>query len=189
MFLEAIAAIVGCPGQEAVGDVLPASWLDELPFFKKWYGQSGQAWLKARAETAQPWPPRCLEGCPEGLVQLIQKCLVWHPSARMTAADAKNNSFLQPPGQLPLHVLLTAKRARSNTSAPGRGNHARINGWCFREHIFGILVKVQVLWEGQYYLRPFPKTVFEEVRKLVKDYRWSKWASSLCEPSWGKPQG
>ena len=58
-----------------------------------------------------------------------------------------------------------------------------------REHISGILVKVQVLWEGQYYSRPFPKTVFEEVRKLVKDYRWSKWASSLCEPSWGKPQG
>ena len=113
MFLEAIAAIVGCPGQEAVGDVLPASWLDELPFFKKWYGQSGQAWLKARAETAQPWPPRCLEGCPEGLVQLIQKCLVWHPSARMTAADAKNNSFLQPPGQVPLHVRLTAQRGKN----------------------------------------------------------------------------
>ena len=34
-FLEAIAAIVGCPGQEAAVDVLPASWLEELPFFEK----------------------------------------------------------------------------------------------------------------------------------------------------------
>ena len=94
-FVDAIAAIVGRPGQEADVDVMPAcaaSWLDELPFFKKWYGQSGQAWLTASAETAKAWPPPCLEGCPEGLVQLVQKCLVWHPSARMTIAEAKTNS-------------------------------------------------------------------------------------------------
>ena len=37
-FVDAIAAIVGRPGQEADVDVMPAcaaSWLDELPFFKK----------------------------------------------------------------------------------------------------------------------------------------------------------
>ena len=129
-FVDAIAAIVGRPGPEAAVDVMPASgrfvdaiattvdaiaasWLDELPFFKKWYGQSGQAWLTAWAETAQPWPPRCLEGCPEGLVQLVQKCLVWHPSARMSVAEAKTNSFLQPPGQLPLHVRLATQRGKN----------------------------------------------------------------------------
>ncbi len=59
----------------------------------------------------------------------------------------------------------------------------RVNGWCFREHIYGIIVEVQVLWEGRYYTRPFPKSVYEEVRKLVMDYRWSPSARSLCEPS------
>ena len=92
-FVDAIAAIVGRPGQEAVVDAMPAcaaSWLDELPFFKKWYGQSGQAWLTASAETAKAWPPPCLEGCPEGLVRLVQKRLAWYPSARMNIAGAKN---------------------------------------------------------------------------------------------------
>ena len=60
----------------------------------------------------------------------------------------------------------------------------RINGWCFREHIFGILAEVQVDWEGRYYTRPHPKSVYEEVRKLVDDFRWSRSAASLCEPSW-----
>ena len=64
-FVDAIAAIVGRPGQEAVVDAMPAcvaSWLDELPFFRKWYKQSGQAWLTASAEAAKAWPPPCLEG-------------------------------------------------------------------------------------------------------------------------------
>ena len=115
-FADAIAAIVGRPGQEADVDVMPAcaaSWLDELPFFKKWYGQSGQAWLTASAETAKAWPPPCLEGCPEGLVQLVQKCLVWYPSARMTIAEAKTHSFLQPPGQVPLHVRLATQPGKN----------------------------------------------------------------------------
>ena len=64
------------------------------------------------------------------------------------------------------------------------GNSERkINGWCFRERIFGILVEVQVEWEDECYSRPFPKDVFEQVQRLVKDYRWSTCASSLCEPS------
>jgi serine/threonine protein kinase len=111
-FVEAIAAIVPSLRNWSRPSC-PASWLEELPFFKKWYACSGQAWLTARAETAKPWPPECLEGCPEGLAQLIQKCLVWHPSARMTVAEAKNNSFLQPPGKLPLQVLLAAQRGKN----------------------------------------------------------------------------
>ena len=57
------------------------------------------------------------------------------------------------------------------------------NGYCFREHIFGILVQVQVEWEGKYYARPFPKSVFEEVSRLVKDSRWSSRAKAICKPS------
>ena len=63
----------------------------------------------------------------------------------------------------------------------------RINGWCFREHIYGILVDVQVDWDGTYYSRPLPKSVFEEVRRLVQDNRWSTVASGLCEPSCEQP--
>ena len=56
------------------------------------------------------------------------------------------------------------------------------NGWCLREHIFGILVDVQVWWDGQYYSRPFPKTVFAQVQELVKEHRWNRAAAKLFEP-------
>ena len=56
------------------------------------------------------------------------------------------------------------------------------NGWCFREQIYGILVDVQVLWDGQYYSRPLPKGIFAQVRKLVQKRRWNKAAEKLCEP-------
>ena len=106
-YVDAIAAFV--PPLRSC----PASWLEALPFFKKRYGGSGEAWLRAQAETARQWPPRCLEGCPEGLVQLIEKCLMWYPPDRITATQAKTNSFLQPPDQLPLHVLLAAERGKN----------------------------------------------------------------------------
>ena len=44
----------------------------------------------------------------------------------------------------------------------------RKNGSCFREHIFGILVEVQVEWEDECYSRPFPKDVFEQVLWLTQ---------------------
>ena len=56
------------------------------------------------------------------------------------------------------------------------------NGWCFREHIFGVLVDVQVWWEGQYNSRPHPKTLFAEVQPLVNENRWNSAAAKLCEP-------
>ena len=61
------------------------------------------------------------------------------------------------------------------------GNIQRyFNGWCLREHIFGILVDVQVLWDGHYHSRPLPKTVFEEVQELVKNNRRNSAAAKLC---------
>ena len=59
-----------------------------------------------------------------------------------------------------------------------------INGWCLRQHIFGILVDVQVWWKGQYYSRPLPKTDFAQVQELVEDHRWNRAAAKLCEPRW-----
>ena len=58
------------------------------------------------------------------------------------------------------------------------------NGWCVREHIFGILVDVQVWWDrdGQYHSRPLPKMVFAEVQPLVKEHRRNSAAAKLCEP-------
>ena len=98
-----------------------ASWLEGLPFFKKWY-PSSQEWLKTQARDYKPWPPLCLEGCPEGLDQLISNCLVWHPCARMTATEAKNSSFLQLPGHLPLHVLLAAQHGKNGVGTIARGD-------------------------------------------------------------------
>ena len=43
----------------------PESWLDGLPFFKKWYGVSGKIWLKAYAETARPGPLDASKAAPE----------------------------------------------------------------------------------------------------------------------------
>ena len=60
----------------------------------------------------------------------------------------------------------------------------KVNGWCFREHIYGILVEVQVEWHNRYYTRPHPKTVYHSVKSLVEWDRWSRDAASLCEPSW-----
>ena len=83
------------------------------------------------------------------------------------------------------HIVLEVERdyhAQEPKYWIGNIEH-KINGWCFREHIFGILVAVSVLRKGQYYKRPLPKDVFEQVQLLVKDYRWSTCASSLCEPS------
>ena len=62
----------------------------------------------------------------------------------------------------------------------------RVDGWCFREHMFGILVDVQSEWEGRHYIPPIPqKRVRAAATALVKDYRWSQSAYNLCAPSWG----
>jgi len=106
-FVDAIAWIVGNPDQE------DAWWLDELPFFKKWYGQGAQKASSSSSYVFQPRPLECLEGCPEGLVQLVQKCLAWHPSARTTIARAITHSFLQPPGQLPMNVRLAMEPGKN----------------------------------------------------------------------------
>ena len=63
------------------------------------------------------------------------------------------------------------------------GNIQRhINGWCLREHIFDILVDVQVLHDGHWHSRPLPKTVFAEVQELIENTRWNRAAATLCKP-------
>ena len=59
----------------------------------------------------------------------------------------------------------------------------RINGWCYREHIYGILVDVSTEYRGQYYSRPLPRTVYLQVLDLLKS-GCDRWAQSLCEPKW-----
>ena len=54
------------------------------------------------------------------------------------------------------------------------------NGWCYREHIFGVLVRVQDGCEVQYYLRPHPKDKFETVQSLVSTNRWNRASLELC---------
>ena len=112
-FVAFIAGVVGPPGQEGGSDVVSdcaASWVEQLPFFHKWYGQSGQRWLALTASAATARDPALgLQGSPEGLVELCQKCLMWVPSARLTIPEAKSHRFLQPPGEVPLHVRLATK--------------------------------------------------------------------------------
>ena len=118
-FLDAITAIVGGPGQET--PVHAAARLDSLPFFPKFYRQSGEDWLTSVAATAKPWPPSRLRGCPEGLAQLAQMCLRWHPSVRMGIAEAKSHIFLQPPGEVPLVVRLAMQPGKNGVGTIAEG--------------------------------------------------------------------
>ena len=45
-----------------------------------------------------------------------------------------------------------------------------------------------VEWEGRYYTRPFPKSVYPQVKALVDDNRWSQPVRVLCEPEWPTPE-
>ena len=84
------------------------------------------------------------------------------------------------------HIVLGVEQSNYHTEpAPMYwiGNIPQdINGWCLRQHIFGILVDVQVWWDGQYYSRPLPKTVFAEVQELIENNHWNRAAATLCKP-------
>ena len=56
------------------------------------------------------------------------------------------------------------------------------NGWCFREHIFGILVEVQKEWLQQSWTRPHHKQLYPVIKEMIKDNRWNSAAWQLCEP-------
>ena len=136
------------------------------------------------------------------LVQSDDGCLM-HPIRAVTAADGlhalrKEVSEIekgdvvfclpQPNNNYYAHLVLDITPDFGN----GRrkfwiGNiMGRRNGWCYREYIFGILVKVS-RWHGtQYHPRPHPKLFFEQVRDLVQWDRWSNQANELCQPRWGE---
>ena len=89
------------------------------------------------------------------------------------------------------HIVLTKKQCvRRNKPIYWIGNiQQRCNGWCYREHILGVLVKVQVSYESKYYPRPLPKSVYAKVLPLVLGDRWTTQAGSLCAPDWASPSG
>ena len=91
---------------------------------------------------------------------------------------------VQPSQQYFAHIVLDVEESwYHNEPKYWIGNIQRYcNGWCLREHIFGILVDVQVLQDGHWHSRPLPKTVFAEVQKLIKVHRWNPEAATLCEP-------
>ena len=49
-------------------------------------------------------------------------CLVWRPPERMSAAEAKANVFLQPPGQWPLRVTLPAQYGKNGIGTIAQGD-------------------------------------------------------------------
>ena len=133
------------------------------------------------------------------LVQSNDACL-FHPIQAVTAEDGvhaiqKKASEIgvgdivfckvQPSQQYYAHIVLYVEQSYHHQEPKyWIGNIERHkNGWCLREHIFGILVDVEVEKPGKegYYQRPFPKKAFEQVNKLVKADRWSKDAEKLCE--------
>ena len=88
------------------------------------------------------------------------------------------------------HIVLMVQRDYHTNEAKywiGNLEH-RLDGWCFREHIYGILRQVEAEEEycggavWGYYARPFPKRVFYAVQELVDGNRWSLVAGQMCNP-------
>ena len=94
---------------------------------------------------------------------------------------------VQPKQHFYAHIVHNVHRHYVQRPQYSIGNiQGHINGWCYREHIFGILVDVQVFSDGQYYSRPHPKKLFEKVSALVVGEnadRWNGKAGELCAPS------
>ena len=137
--IEAIRKTVGLPGQEMAsisadawlsdcltcssarlplssdvpGVETAAKFLDSLPFFGPWFGQTGTAWLASETAKEEKDPPRyagfhaseCFAGCPESVLALIKDCLRWKPEHRLTLSAARQSGFLQPPGKTPQSVF------------------------------------------------------------------------------------
>ena len=57
----------------------------------------------------------------------------------------------------------------------------RKNGWCFREHLHGILIEVSAWWEDRYWFRPHPQRLYERVSGLVAEDQWNREAQRICE--------
>ena len=134
------------------------------------------------------------------MVQSGDGCL-FHPIQAVTAADGvhtvlKEESeigkgdivfcIVQPTQQYYAHIVLDKEWAWYDKEYKyWLGNiQGHFNGWCLRQHIFGILVDVEVWWDGDYHSRPLPKTVFAEVQPLVQEDRWNSAAAKFCEPRW-----
>ena len=78
------------------------------------------------------------------------------------------------------HIVIEISR-RGNKEKYWIGNiKQHSNGWCYKEHIYGILVAAEVRYGSYLYSRPQPKSIYKEVLDLVKDDRWSKAADRLC---------
>ena len=134
------------------------------------------------------------------LVQSNDACL-FHPIQAVTAEDGvhaiqKEASEIcvgdivfckvQPSQQYYAHIVLSVEEHLGPKYWIGNIERNK-NGWCLRQHIFGILVDVQERGDGQYHSRPLPKTVFAEVQPLVGEQRWNSKAAKICEARW--PQG
>ena len=161
------------------------SWMAELPcsrdavkFRDVFYKSSGNSM----------WP----------LVQSGDAC-TFHPIQAVTAKEGKYSiqkeaseidvgdivfCRVQPSQYFYAHIVHEVKWHFQQRPSYYIGNiQGRINGWCYREHIFGILVDVQVFSGGEYFSRPHPKKLFEKVSALVEDDRWNDTARDLCLPS------
>ena len=137
-FIDAIRKAVGLPGQEAAGDFhsasmgLPlssdvpgvetaASFLDSFPFFERWFGQKGAAWIAAETAKEKSDPTRYegfhasagFQGCPAGLMSIIKDCLKWQPGHRLTLTQARLSGFVQPPGKL--QITVNMERGKNGT--------------------------------------------------------------------------
>ena len=130
---------------------------------------------------------RCSGNSMWPLIQSDDAC-TFHPIQAVTAKDCihavqKEASEIckgdivfcqvQPSQQYFAHIVLDVEESwYHNEPKYWIGNIQRYcNGLCLREHIFGILVDVQVLRDGHSHSRPLPQTVFGEVQELVKKNR------------------
>ena len=133
------------------------------------------------------------------LVQSGDFC-TFHPIQAVTASDSEFSIqkgpsdigvgdvvFCQvhPTQQYYAHIVLGFRGSIDQPEYRIGNLEGYVNGTCYRENIFGILVNVQqpFLFNKTYHSRPHPKAIYEKVSRLIERDRWSYEAHNLCAPS------
>ena len=82
--------------------------LQSWPFFKKIFVGNQANQIMPMLLLPGTLPSK-LQKSPAHLTHFVEKCLQWHPDARMTAASASNHMFVTP---LPMSLLVNVAKGK-----------------------------------------------------------------------------
>ena len=92
--------------------------MQRLPFYKNIFGTFSIHDERFLLQAVGNLPSR-LEKGPAHLTDFVEKCLQWHPDARMTAASASKHVFVTP---LPMSVRVNVAQGKNGLGSIVRGS-------------------------------------------------------------------